>query len=60
LPLASPEDFWPVVLGTSNRAALEALPEPARLRVRVHVTEALRARRQASTAMDVLYARLRK
>ena len=26
MPLASPAAFWPVILGTSNRGVLEALP----------------------------------
>jgi ubiquinone/menaquinone biosynthesis C-methylase UbiE len=34
MPLATPDEFWPVILGTSNRGVLEALPHAARHRVR--------------------------
>ncbi len=54
MPLESPEAFWPVIMGTSNRAAYEALPPDARMRVRARVTEALRGVR--GTRMEVLYA----
>jgi ubiquinone/menaquinone biosynthesis C-methylase UbiE len=60
MPLASPEAFWPVILGTSSRAAYEALAPAQRERVRMTVIEALRARGVTSTAMDVLYATARR
>ena len=60
MPLASPEAFWPVILGTSNRAAYEALEPAPRERVREWVTEALRARGVTATGMDVLYAVARR
>jgi ubiquinone/menaquinone biosynthesis C-methylase UbiE len=60
MPLASPEAFWPVILGTSSRAAYEALQPAQQERVRGSVTEALRARRVKATGMDVLYAVARR
>jgi ubiquinone/menaquinone biosynthesis C-methylase UbiE len=60
MPLASPEAFWPVILGTSSRAAYEGLQPAQRDRVRASVTEALRDRGVTSTAMDVLYAVARR
>jgi ubiquinone/menaquinone biosynthesis C-methylase UbiE len=60
MPLPSPESFWPVIMGTSNRGAYETLLPPARERVRGAVIEALRARRVTATAMDCLYATVRK
>lgn len=56
MPLASPEAFWPVILGTSNRGALEALPPEAQARVRARVLDALSRHGVTETTMDVLYA----
>ena len=56
MPLATPEAFWPVILGTSNRAAFDALPDEARARVRGSVIETLRARHVTSLRCDVIYA----
>lgn len=50
MPLASPEAFWPVILGTSNRGVFEALPAEARARVRAHVID--RLTRERVTAID--------
>ncbi|MCC7032189.1 MAG: methyltransferase domain-containing protein [Acidobacteria bacterium] len=58
MPLASPEAFWPVIMGTSSRAAYEALPPDGRTRVRTRVTDALRGLRV--TRMEVLYALARR
>jgi ubiquinone/menaquinone biosynthesis C-methylase UbiE len=60
MPLPSPEAFWPVILGTSSRAAYEGLRPAQRDRVRASVTEALRDRGVTATAMDVLYATARR
>jgi ubiquinone/menaquinone biosynthesis C-methylase UbiE len=60
MPLPSPEAFWPVILGTSSRAACEALQPAQQERVRGSVTEALRSRRVKATGMDVLYAVARR
>lgn len=56
MPLASPEAFWPVILGTSNRGALEALRPEAQARVRARVLDALARHGVTETTMDVLYA----
>jgi ubiquinone/menaquinone biosynthesis C-methylase UbiE len=58
MALASPEAFWPVIMGTSNRAAWDALSAPQQARVRAHVTEALRS--TTVCAMDALYAVVRR
>lgn len=50
MPLASPEAFWPVILGTSNRGVFEALPAEAQARVHAHVIE--RLTRERVTAID--------
>ena len=60
MPLETPEAFWPVIMGTSNRGALEALTPEARQRVRTHVIDALRARAVTATRMEVLYAQARR
>lgn len=58
MPLDSPDAFWPVIMGTSNRGAFEALSPEARQRVRARVTSALRGVR--ATRMEVLYALARR
>ena len=60
MPLASAEDFWPVILGTSNRAALDALTPEQQTRVRTVVLDTLRARHVTSTTMDAWFATTRK
>jgi SAM-dependent methyltransferase len=60
MPLPSPEAFWPVILGTSNRGVYDALTPGQRERVRRAVSEGLRARGVTATAMDVLYAIARR
>ena len=60
MPLASPEDFWPVILGTSNRAALDALTPEQQSRVRAFVLDALRARHVTCAAMDAWLVRVGK
>jgi len=60
MPLETPEAFWPVIMGTSNRGAFEALTPEARQRVRRGVIETLRARHVTATRMDVLYALARR
>jgi len=51
MPLASPEAFWPVIMGTSNRGVYDALAPAAQARVRTFVEEQLR--RQAVTGLDM-------
>jgi len=60
MPLASAEDFWPVILGTSNRAALDALTTEQQTRVRTVVLDTLRARQVTSAAMEGWLATTRK
>ena len=51
MPLASPEAFWPVILGTSNRGVFDALSPEAQVRVRAFVEDELR--RQAVHGLDM-------
>jgi ubiquinone/menaquinone biosynthesis C-methylase UbiE len=51
MPLAAPEAFWPVILGTSNRGVFNALSAPAQRRVRAFVERELA--RQAVTGLDL-------
>ena len=60
MPLASPEDFWPCVLGSSSRGVLDALPADAQARVRHATVEGLRARGTTALRCDVLYTVARK
>jgi hypothetical protein len=59
MPLAAPEDFWRVILGTSNVGALHALPGDAQARVREFVLGELARRNVRALAMDALYATAR-
>jgi SAM-dependent methyltransferase len=59
MPLPRPEDFWPVILGTSNRAGLETLSEAARRRVQAAVIEGLRARSVRALDLEAHYATAR-
>jgi ubiquinone/menaquinone biosynthesis C-methylase UbiE len=60
MPLPSAEAFWPVILGTSNRAALDALTSEQQARVRSAVLDTLRDRHVTSAAMDAWFATARK
>lgn len=60
MPLASPEAFWPVILGTSNRGVLDALPGDAQARVRASVEAELSRRGVTALDMDVLVAVARR
>lgn len=60
MPLATPEDFWPVILGTSNRGVFEALPDEARARVRQAVLTRLQDERVDGLEMEALVAIVRK
>lgn len=60
MPLPSPDDFWPVVMGTSNRAAVEALTPAARARVRAAVTDRLRREHVTGLDMEALVAIVRR
>ena len=56
MPLASPEGFWPVIRGTSNRGVIEALPPDARARVEAAVLGRLRREQITGLEMDALVA----
>lgn len=60
MPLASAEAFWPVILGTSNRGAWDALAPAAQARVRAFVDDALRRDAVRALDMDALIAIARK
>ncbi len=60
MPLASPEAFWPVIMGTSNRGVFEALAPAAQARVKQSVIERLRDERVDGLDMEALVAIARK
>jgi ubiquinone/menaquinone biosynthesis C-methylase UbiE len=60
MPLDSPEAFWPVILGTSNRGVYDALPDDAQARVRAAVEAELGRRRVTGLDMDALVAIARR
>lgn len=60
MPLASPEAFWPVIMGTSNRGVFEALPPEARLRVKHTTIDRLRAGGVDALDMEALVAVARR
>ncbi|MEW6321641.1 MAG: class I SAM-dependent methyltransferase [Acidobacteriota bacterium] len=59
MPLERPEDFWPVVLGTSNRGAIEALTPAARERVYAKVIGELRTRRIRALDLEAVFTEIR-
>ncbi len=60
MPLGSPEAFWPVIMGTSNRGVFEALAADARVRVKHATIDRLRAEGVDTLDMDALIAIARK
>lgn len=60
MPLASPEAFWPVIMGTSNRGVFEGLPPEAQARVKRATIERLRAEGVKALEMEALVAVARK
>jgi ubiquinone/menaquinone biosynthesis C-methylase UbiE len=56
MPLASPEAFWPVIMGTSNRGVYDALNADAQRRVRAFVDGELERRRVRSLDVEALVA----
>lgn len=56
MPLASPEAFWPVIMGTSNRGVFDALSPAAQVRVRAFVEDGLRRRAVHGLEMEALVA----
>jgi len=55
-PLGSPEDWWPMVLGTGYRGTIEQLDAEARSRVRNECLDFIRATGTQSVEANVLYA----
>jgi SAM-dependent methyltransferase len=55
-PLGSPEDWWPMVLGTGYRGTVEQLDAAARERVRDECLKFIRATGAQSVEANVLYA----
>jgi len=60
MPLATPEDLWPVIMGTSNRGVFDALSPDAQGRVKRTVIERLRDERVDGLDMEALIAVARK
>jgi SAM-dependent methyltransferase len=60
MPIDSPDAFWPVILGTSNRGVYESLPADARARVRAHVMERLARERVTAIDNEALVAIVRR
>ncbi len=60
MPLATPEAFWPVIMGTSSRGVFEALMLDAQARVKHEVIERLRAEHVDGLDMVALIAVARK
>lgn len=56
LPVATPEAFWPVMMGTSNRGVFEALPPDAQARVKHTVVDRLHHERVGGLDMEALVA----
>lgn len=56
MPLGSPDAFWPVIMGTSNRGVFEALAPEAQRRVRRSTIERLREARVEALDMEALVA----
>jgi len=53
--LRSPEDWWPMVLGTGYRGTIEQLDADQRERVRKHCFEYVRTNGVESVEANVLY-----
>lgn len=56
MPVATPEAFWPVIMGTSNRGVFDALAPEARARVKHAVVGRLRDERVPGLDMEALVA----
>jgi SAM-dependent methyltransferase len=59
-PLADPEDWWTMVLGTGYRATVQRLDPEAAGRVRTSSVEWLRRHEVRELEVNVIYARARK
>jgi SAM-dependent methyltransferase len=60
LPLATAEDCWPVIMGTSNRGVYDALAPDARARVKASVLTRLDRERVDGLDMEAVIAIARK
>ena len=60
MPLATPEAFWPVIMGTSNRGVFDALTPEAQARVKRAVLDRLRAEQVDALDMEARVAIARK
>ncbi|MCC6992482.1 MAG: hypothetical protein IT181_25990, partial [Acidobacteria bacterium] len=60
MPLGRPGDFWPVIMGTSNRGVFDALPAAAQQRVKDSVLTRLRDEHVQGLEMDAIVAVARK
>jgi ubiquinone/menaquinone biosynthesis C-methylase UbiE len=56
-PLDTPEDWWPMVLGTGYRGTIEQLEDEERAHVRAHCLNFIRATGTRSVEVNVVYAR---
>jgi hypothetical protein len=59
-PLARPEDWWTMVLGTGYRATIQQLEPAAAQRVRASSVAWLRQHAVRELEANVIYARARK
>ncbi len=55
-PLDSPDEFWDIVVGTGDRATVDALERQQQARLRTEVVGALRAAEVSSVRTDVVFA----
>lgn len=60
MPLAAPEAFWPVIMGTSNRGVFDALSPEAQIRVKREVLDRLRDERVEALDMEAIMAIARR
>jgi len=56
-PFTSPNDWWPIVLGSGYRGTIDQLPPDARERVRQAMLHQLRDRQITAVQTNVVYAR---
>ena len=54
--LASPEDWWTIILGSGYRSTVDALSNPNRERVKRATIEAVRRQKIRQVRADVIYA----
>jgi ubiquinone/menaquinone biosynthesis C-methylase UbiE len=59
-PLATPEDWWTIILGSGYRSTVDALSPSDRERVRVATVEGVAQRKIREIRADVIYAKARR